>query len=184
MEYKSILNDEILWFDGDISLSPSKIYEHILKYGKLSKVYATRLTEDIKKYNKFVSEEEKIKIKETIKEELLNDKSFIIPKEYLDLDIKKYLIDKFIEKETNHSEEEIKNRYNRLMEEYSLFEKNEYLDILKLMVYIIDIFKANNIVWGVGRGSNVSSYILYILEVHDIDSYKYDLPITDFIKEE
>jgi DNA polymerase III alpha subunit len=36
-------------------------------------------------------------------------------------------------------------------------------------------------VWGIGRGSSVSSYVLYVLGVHDVDSYAYDLDIGDFL---
>ena len=39
----------------------------------------------------------------------------------------------------------------------------------------------NKIVWGVGRGSSVSSYILYLLGVHKVNSIKYGLNITDFL---
>jgi DNA polymerase III alpha subunit len=50
------------------------------------------------------------------------------------------------------------------------------------MVYVIDTFKKNNVIWGVGRGSSVSSYILYLLEVHDVDSVMYDLDFNEFLR--
>jgi DNA polymerase III alpha subunit len=37
-------------------------------------------------------------------------------------------------------------------------------------------------VWGVGRGSSVSSYVLYLLNVHRIDSIKYNLDYQDFLR--
>jgi DNA polymerase III alpha subunit len=40
----------------------------------------------------------------------------------------------------------------------------------------------NNVVWGVGRGSSVASYVLYLLGVHKIDSLKYNLDIHEFLK--
>jgi DNA polymerase III alpha subunit len=42
--------------------------------------------------------------------------------------------------------------------------------------------KENKIVWGVGRGSSVASYVLYLIGVHRIDSIKYDLDIREFLK--
>ena len=54
--------------------------------------------------------------------------------------------------------------------------------ILQLLVYIIDIMRKNNLVWGVGRGSSVASYVLYLLGVHKVDSYKYSLDIKEFLK--
>jgi DNA polymerase III alpha subunit len=40
----------------------------------------------------------------------------------------------------------------------------------------------NNIVWGVGRGSSVASYVLYLLGIHKIDSIKYNLSPDEFFK--
>jgi DNA polymerase III alpha subunit len=40
----------------------------------------------------------------------------------------------------------------------------------------------NNIVWGVGRGSSVSSYVLYLLGVHRVNSLYYDLDIHEFLR--
>ena len=50
------------------------------------------------------------------------------------------------------------------------------------MKYIIDTLRENNIVWGVGRGSSVSSYMLYLIGVHKVDSIKYNLNINEFIR--
>jgi DNA polymerase III alpha subunit len=38
------------------------------------------------------------------------------------------------------------------------------------------------VLWGVGRGSSVASYCLYILGVHKVDSIKYELDIHEFLK--
>jgi DNA polymerase III alpha subunit len=56
--------------------------------------------------------------------------------------------------------------------------------VLKAMKYLVDTFRENNIVWGVGRGSSVASYALYLIGVHKVDSVKYELPITEFFKGE
>jgi DNA polymerase III alpha subunit len=52
------------------------------------------------------------------------------------------------------------------------------------MKYIVDTLRANNVVWGVGRGSSVASYVLHLIGVHKIDSVKYDIPIEEFFKGE
>jgi DNA polymerase III alpha subunit len=51
------------------------------------------------------------------------------------------------------------------------------------MKYIVDTLRANNVVWGVGRGSSVASYVLHIIGVHKIDPIKYNIPIEEFFKE-
>ena len=58
------------------------------------------------------------------------------------------------------------------------------IPVLKTMKYVVDTLRANNVVWGVGRGSSVASYVLFIIGVHKIDSVKYKLPINEFFKGE
>ncbi len=71
----------------------------------------------------------------------------------------------------------------RVEDEVVLFIKHNMLDVLYAMKYIVDTLRANNVVWGVGRGSSVASYVLYLIGVHKIDSIKYNLPIEEFFKE-
>ena len=47
---------------------------------------------------------------------------------------------------------------------------------------MVQVMRDNNIVWGVGRGSSVASYVLYLIGVHKIDSLYYDLDVTDFLR--
>jgi DNA polymerase III alpha subunit len=50
------------------------------------------------------------------------------------------------------------------------------------MVYLVDTMSQHNVVWGVGRGSSVASYVLYKLKVHQIDSMYYNLDIEEFLR--
>lgn len=72
---------------------------------------------------------------------------------------------------------------DRVSQELELYIKHGMYDLLHVMKYIVDTLRSNNIVWGVGRGSSVASYVLYLIGVHKIDSIKYNLPITEFFKE-
>ena len=56
------------------------------------------------------------------------------------------------------------------------------IDLLCYLKYLVDTMREHNIVWGVGRGSSVASYCLYLLGVHKIDSIKYELDIREFLK--
>jgi DNA polymerase III alpha subunit len=51
-----------------------------------------------------------------------------------------------------------------------------------MLKYIVDTLRDNKIIWGVGRGSSVSSYVLYLLGVHRIDSLKYQLDYREFLR--
>jgi DNA polymerase III alpha subunit len=99
--------------------------------------------------------------------------NWLIPTEYKSLDIEKYLIDQCPEV-----------NIQRLQEELLLYKKNKMIPLLKTMKYLVDTLRKNNIVWGVGRGSSVASYALYLIGVHKIDSVKYNLPLEEFFKGE
>ena len=71
---------------------------------------------------------------------------------------------------------------DRVNEELELFIQHGMLDLLFYLKYLVDTMRSNNIVWGVGRGSSVASYVLYLLGVHKVDSIKYGLDIREFLK--
>ena len=55
------------------------------------------------------------------------------------------------------------------------------LDLLKYMISV-DFMRSNNIVWGVGRGSSVASYVLYLIGVHRVNSIQYDPGLREFLR--
>ena len=97
---------------------------------------------------------------------------WFIPQEYQTMDIEGFL----------HDQCPIQNR-DRLNKELELFRQHNMLPMLRTMKYVVDTLRANNIVWGVGRGSSVASYVLHIIGVHRIDPIKYSIPIEEFFKE-
>lgn len=72
---------------------------------------------------------------------------------------------------------------DRVSRELELYIKHGMYDVLHVMKYVVDTLRENNVVWGVGRGSSVASYVLFLIGVHKIDSIKYELPIEEFFKE-
>jgi len=102
----------------------------------------------------------------------IDSKYWFIPQEYKDMDIEGFLVNQCPE-----------DNYDRLIKELDLYRKNDMIHVLQAMKYIVDTLRSNNIVWGVGRGSSVASYVLFLLGVHKIDSIKYNLPIEEFFKE-
>jgi DNA polymerase III alpha subunit len=40
----------------------------------------------------------------------------------------------------------------------------------------------NQLIWGVGRGSSVASFVLYKLKVHRINSMYYELDPAEFLR--
>ena len=104
----------------------------------------------------------------------INLDNWFIPNEYKDFDIENWLLGRCPDTIT----------YTRAEEELKLYRKNGMIPVLKTMKYLVDILRENKVVWGVGRGSSVSSYVLYLIGVHKIDSVKYNLPIDEFFKGE
>ena len=103
----------------------------------------------------------------------INKDNWFIPQEYKTMDIENFLVN-----------ECPKENYDRLIQELELYRKHNMIPVLKTIKYIVDTLRSNNIMWGVGRGSSVSSYVLYLIGIHKIDSVKYKLPIEEFFKGE
>lgn len=70
----------------------------------------------------------------------------------------------------------------RVGQELLLFQEKNLFDLLRYLKYLVDVMRENNIVWGVGRGSSVASYVLFLIGVHKINSIEFDLPINEFLK--
>ena len=70
----------------------------------------------------------------------------------------------------------------RVEKELELFSQHGMINLLFYLKYLVDTMRENNIVWGVGRGSSVASYVLFLIGIHKIDSIKYNLDIKEFLK--
>ena len=103
-------------------------------------------------------------------EQMIN--KWYMPDEYYQIDVKKYLLDKCQTQEER----------DRIEQEYILFEKKKFIRVLQFLIYFIDILREKNVVWGVGRGSSVASFCLFLIGVHKINPLQYDLNITEFLR--
>lgn len=97
---------------------------------------------------------------------------WVFPIVYQQIDVRTWLLDKC-------KTQEEKDRVNK---EYNLYEERDLVMLLRLFIFLVDYMRKNKFVWGVGRGSSVSSYILYLIGVHRVDSLKYGLDIKDYLK--
>lgn len=99
--------------------------------------------------------------------------AWFMPEEYKNLDIEAHVLSI-----TPQSQEQLV----RVEEELQEFKSRQMLDILRWLKYFVDTCDQHNVVWGVGRGSSVSSYVLFLLGVHHIDSLKYNLDWREFLR--
>ena len=125
---------------------------------------------DIDQFNKFATELELLPISDISS----ISKEFNIPLHYKELDVEAFVHSKLVHGDTDQT--------GRVEMELAMYKERGLLPVLQLLIYIIDTMRKHNLVWGVGRGSSVSSYVLDLLGVHKVDSYKYNLDIKEFLK--
>jgi hypothetical protein len=95
-----------------------------------------------------------------------------MPDTYQNLDIAKHVLGLCLNEE----------QLQRAGEELLLYAERDLFNLLRYLKYLVDVMTDNKIIWGVGRGSSVSSYVLYLLKVHRIDSMYYNLDIREFLR--
>ena len=66
--------------------------------------------------------------------------------------------------------------------ELLLYQERNLFDLFRYLTYLVDVMRENQLIWGVGRGSSVASYVLYKLGVHRIDSMYYELDPQEFLR--
>jgi len=66
--------------------------------------------------------------------------------------------------------------------ELLLFQERNLFDLLRYLHYLVQVMREHKIVWGVGRGSSVASYVLYLLGVHRVNSMYYNLDPREFLR--
>lgn len=95
-----------------------------------------------------------------------------MPEEYYSLDIAKWVLDQC------KNEEELQRAGDELLK----YNERNMFTLLQYLKYLVDTMRKHNIVWGVGRGSSVASFVLYLIGIHKINSLFYDLDINEFLK--
>jgi Bacterial DNA polymerase III alpha NTPase domain len=95
-----------------------------------------------------------------------------MPDEYKTLDIAEHILGLCT------SEAELQ----RCGEELLLYQERNLFDLLRYLKYLVDVMTTNRVIWGVGRGSSVASYVLYKMGVHRINSLYYKLDCREFLR--
>jgi DNA polymerase III alpha subunit len=157
-----------------VSVVPPDQLETALTSGiPLESLAVTELTAEVRRLNQLTDS------KLTVKTELNRafPPAWTIPEAYQKLDVESYVMGLKVAQDELYEQ-----RINRLAEELLLFEAHGLFDVLRLLIYLVDELKKAKAVWGVGRGSSCSSYVLYLIGLHAVDPVKYDVDIKDFIR--
>ena len=97
---------------------------------------------------------------------------WLMPEEYRTLDIAQYVLDLCrCDAERQRAGQELLMYFDR-----------DLFPLLCYLKYLVDVMRANRIIYGVGRGSSVASFVLYLMGVHSVNSLEYDLDITEFLR--
>jgi DNA polymerase III alpha subunit len=97
---------------------------------------------------------------------------WLMPDSYKNLDIAKWVL------EQCQGEAELQRAGKELL----MYQDRDLLSLLQYLKYLVDTMRKNNIVWGVGRGSSVASFVLFLLGIHRVNSLFYELDIEEFLK--
>ena len=100
---------------------------------------------------------------------------WFMPDEYKDINVYEYVLSKAETPCPQHVQD-------RIWEEMEAYKERDMHNLLRYMIYLVDFMRENNIVWGVGRGSSVASYVLYLIGVHRVNSIQFDLDWQEFLR--
>jgi DNA polymerase-3 subunit alpha len=98
--------------------------------------------------------------------------TWFMPDTYKELDIEKFVLDQC------QNAEETK----RVNDELMLYKSRNLINVLKYIKYVVDTMRKNKIVWGVGRGSSLASFVLFLIGINKVNPMDHDLDIHDFLR--
>jgi DNA polymerase III alpha subunit len=174
------LKDRTLWFDGDSSMYSDRIAEMLLSGMSIDHLHPLEIDQSVKKYNLYADKE--LELKADIRP---LDTSYTIPQKYLDIDLYKFVMNKLmvaVRADNITDSDQIEARIERVVKELDLFKQYNMENLIRVAIYIVDRFEEESIVWGTGRGSSCACYSLYLIGLHEVDSVKYDLALTEFFR--
>lgn len=161
---------------GQIIVDENDLINHLLETGELPKHCLTEtdisISADIVdnidiKYQRYHAHD--ISIAAWDKQ---NQLTWFMPDQYKTLDIAAWVLDQCSQE----------HELQRCGQELIRYQELDLFNMLRYLKYLVDTMRDNNIIWGVGRGSSVSSYVLYKIGIHRIDSIYYDLDWHDFLR--
>lgn len=103
-----------------------------------------------------------------------NQSKWFMPEKYKNFNIEEWLLSKC----------KTSIQTDRVQMELILYRERNLYSLLCYLKYLVDTMRKNKVIWGVGRGSSVASYVLYLIGIHRIDSIQYDLDIKEFLKDQ
>lgn len=177
MQFKGRSTDE--W--GNVVFDTNGLIDHLMRGNQLTSSMTAETVPGVVRFNQLCKEYDhpEDQVGEYIAPEVSveewdasNQSQWFIPEPFASMDILDHVLMKC----------ENEQQVERVLYEWSLFENRNMVSLLRFLAYAVAHFLENDIVWGVGRGSSVASYILYLIGVHRVDSIAFDLDVHEFLK--
>lgn len=97
---------------------------------------------------------------------------WLTPEPYASIDVKSLCMSKCQDQ----------TELDRAIMELDLFEQRGMIPVLQHLLYLMDDWRQRGVVWGVGRGSSVGSFVLYLIGINRINPMEWGLGIEEFLK--
>ena len=98
--------------------------------------------------------------------------TWFMPEEYQQFDIENFVL-----QQCKNAEET-----KRTQDELMMFESRNLMPVLRYIKYLVDTMRNNNIVWGVGRGSSLASFVLFLIGINKVNPLLHNLDIHEFLR--
>jgi len=164
------LDDRILLNDGTSVVNTDTVIEYLFEKGNVPDYIKTIETKDVKRFEKKFQ----TKITQDIEDvEIQPDTSFD------EEELSDIVFEIYARKPDDVSDYDHETRFEQ---EMSYIIANDHQKVIVMLYHLVEKFKKDDVVWGVGRGSSVASYVLFLLGIHDINPIKYNINPKEFYK--
>lgn len=139
-------------------------------------------TAEIESFNAQVTEAEQIRLEAP--EPVSLDMSWRLPEEYRTLNLENRIVGEFMKRQDEllrkYGVEKYDDAVMRIAAEFEQIQKRGMTEFMRTIIYVLDTFRKEGIIWGVGRGSSCACYILFVLGLHSVDCVQHEIPLEEF----
>jgi len=139
-------------------------------------------TPEIESFNAQVTEAEHIRLEAP--EPVSLDMTWRLPDEYRNLNLENRIVGEFMKRQDEllrkYGVEKYDDAVVRIAAEFEQIEKRGMTEFMRTIIYVLDTFRKEGIIWGVGRGSSCACYILFVLGLHSVDCIQHEIPLEEF----
>lgn len=102
----------------------------------------------------------------------VQDRTWFTPPEYQCINLSDHVLSRCTTQE----------QLERAQWELRMIQELDAEHIFLHLIYLVDEWRKHDLVWGIGRGSSVSCFVLYVIGINKINPLDYDLDPREFFK--